>query len=279
MVGADTHGDVDLLLFILTLAILTGRSSETILLARDSLDFLDDWLEDICIIVRVLVLQHANQALEAHTGIDDVHREWFERTVSLAVVLHEHDVPDLDHLWVVLVYQLTAWHLSLLLRSTRVNMDLRARTARTRIAHLPEVVVLVAVDDVVGRYVLCPVTCSLVVALQTFLLAALEHGNVEVLWVELQYFSKVFPCHIDGTLLEVVAEAPVTEHLEHGVVISIMTYLFEVVVLTANTETFLSINTTYILTWVLCTEDDVFPLVHTSICKHQRRVILDNHRC
>ena len=138
---------------------------------------------------------------------------------------------------------------------------------------------LVAIDDVVGWHMLSPVARSLVVAFQTFLLATLEYGNVEVGRVELQNSSKILPSHIDGAFLEVVAEAPVTEHLEHGVVISIMTNLFEVVVLTANTETFLSINTTYILTWVLCTEDDVFPLVHTSICKHQRRVILDNHRC
>ena len=124
MVGADTHSDINLLLLILALAILTSRSSEAILLARDSLDFLDDWLEDISIIVRVLVLQHANQALEAHTCIDNVHWEWFERTVSLAVVLHEHDVPDFDDLRVILVYQLTAWHLSLLLWSSRIHVNL-----------------------------------------------------------------------------------------------------------------------------------------------------------
>ena len=138
---------------------------------------------------------------------------------------------------------------------------------------------LVAIDDVVGWHVLSPVTCCLVVAFQTFLLATLEHGNVEVGRVEFQHSGQVFPSHIDGAFLEVVAEAPVTEHLEHGVVVSIMTYLFEVVVLTAYTETFLSINTTNILAWVFCTEDDVFPLVHTSVCKHQRWVILDNHRC
>ena len=123
MVGTYTHSDVDLLLLILTFTILTCRSSEAILLARDSLDFLDDWLEDICIIVRVLVLQHANQALEAHTCIDNVHWEWFERTISLAVVLHEHDVPDFDDLWVILVNQFTAWHLSLLLWSTGIHVD------------------------------------------------------------------------------------------------------------------------------------------------------------
>ena len=138
---------------------------------------------------------------------------------------------------------------------------------------------LVTIDDVVGWHVLSPVTCCLVVAFQTFLLATLEYGNIEVGRVELQNLSKILPCQINGTLLEVVAEAPVTEHLEHGVVVSIVTYLFEVIVLTAYTETFLSINTTNILAWVFCTEDDVFPLVHTSVCKHQRWVILDNHRC
>ena len=73
MVCADTHGDVNLLLLVLALAVLAGRCSKTVFLARECFDFLDDGLEDIRVIVGVLVLQHAHQAFEAHTCIDDVH--------------------------------------------------------------------------------------------------------------------------------------------------------------------------------------------------------------
>ena len=104
----------------------------------------------------MLALHHANQTLEAHTGIDDVHAQLFERAVGFAVELHEYQVPYLDDLWVVLVYQFatTLAAGSLLLGGTRVNMNLRARTAGTCIAHLPEVIVLVTVDDMILGHML-----------------------------------------------------------------------------------------------------------------------------
>ena len=65
-------------------------------------------------------------------------------------------------------------------------MNLRAGAARTGLTHLPEVVVLVAVDDVVGRHVLAPILGSLVVALQTFRRVALEDGDIKVSGVEVR---------------------------------------------------------------------------------------------
>ena len=76
--------------------------------ARDLLLSLDDGLEDVGVVVRVLALQHAHQALEAHAGVDDVHGELLQRAVGLAVELHEHEVPYLDDLRVVLVDEVTA---------------------------------------------------------------------------------------------------------------------------------------------------------------------------
>ena len=157
-------------------------------------------------------------------------------------------------------------------------MYLGAGAARPRVAHFPEIVVFVAVDDMVGGHVLGPIAGSLVVALQSFFLATLEYGNIQVGGVQFQHLGQVFPCHVDGTLFEVVAEAPVAEHLEHGVVVSVVSHLFEVVVLAAHTETFLRIYAGYILARVFRAENDVFPLVHTCVCKHQRGVILDDHR-
>ena len=80
MVGTDTHGDVDLLLGLIIsigpiglmgLICLIGKASNLLL-------HLDDGLEDVGIVVGVLTLQHTDQALEAHTRIDDVHRELFQ---------------------------------------------------------------------------------------------------------------------------------------------------------------------------------------------------------
>ena len=144
VVGTYTHGHVGVLV-------------DSVLHACDGLFLLDDRLEDVGVVVGVLALHGAYKTLESHTGIDNVHWERNERAVSLAFVLHEHDVPYLDNLRVVLVYEFAAWSLCLFFRSARVEVNLRTRSAWTRIAHFPEVVVLVAVDDMVGRHVLCPI--------------------------------------------------------------------------------------------------------------------------
>jgi len=278
MVGDDTHGDVYFLLLVGSLAVGSRRCGETIALARVDLDFADDGLEDVGIVVRVLALQHAHQSLEAHAGVDDVHAERFERAVRLAVELHEHDVPYLDDLRIILVYQRTAGHQRFLLGRTRVYMDLRAGSARSRVAHFPEVVVLVAIDDMVFGQVLGPVFGSLVVAWNVLLGRAFEYGDIQVFGVEVQHLYEIFPRIVDGLLLEIVAKAPVAEHLKHGVVVGIVAHLLKIVVLTAHAQALLRVGTAPWL-GVFGAKDDILPLVHTCICKHQRRVVLDHHRC
>ena len=188
VVGTHAHGDVDGLPRPLrrrgvdvTLRVRMalpsfGGAGEAFLLkggilqSRNLLLSLDDGLEDIGVIVGVLALHHAHQTLKAHARVDDVHRQRLQRTVSLTVELHEHDVPYLDDLRVVLVHQLAATLARglALFRCTAVHMNLRAGTTGTRVAHLPEVVVLVAVDDMVFGHVLGPIFGSLVVARDIF---------------------------------------------------------------------------------------------------------------
>ena len=215
----------------------------------------------------MLALKSTNKTLEAHTSIDYIHTKWFEVTVSLTLELHEYDVPYLDNLWIVLIDELTSRHLCLLFWCTRVEVNLGARTTRTSIAHLPEVIVLVTIDDVVSRNMLEPVAISLLVACKTFAIITFEDSNVEVCRIKLENINEILPCHINSTFLEVVTERPVAEHLEHCMVICIVSNLFEVVVLTTNTETLLRVRTATWL-WVACTEDYILPLVHTSIGKH-----------
>ena len=82
---------------------------------------------------------------------------------------------------------------------------------------------------------------------------------------------------IQCVLSEVVAETPVAQHLEHSVVVGIVTYFFQVVVLTRYTETLLRVALAAAFGFCIA-EDDVLELVHTSIGKHQCGVILYDHR-
>ncbi len=265
VVGHHTHGHIH----IVALAIV---------LARDFAYLLDEGLEYVGVVVGVLALQHAHKALKAHARVDDVHREGLEAAVGLAVELHEHDVPYLDHLWVVFVDQLAAGHLSLLLGRARVVVYLRARTAGTGVAHLPEVVVLVAVDDVVGRQVLGPVAGGLVVAGNALGGAPLKHGHIDVAGVELEHIDQILPGIVDGALLEIVAKAPVAQHLKHGVVVGVVSHLLQVVVLAAHAQALLRVGAA---AWfgILGAQYDILPLVHACIGKHERGVVLDHQRC
>ena len=90
--------------------------------------------------------------------------------------------------------------------ATKVDMYLGAGTARTCIAHLPEVVFAISVDDVVGRKVFLPIAGSFVVALQTFGFIAFKHSCIQTVGAEFQYIYQVFPSPVNSLFLEVVAK-------------------------------------------------------------------------
>ena len=264
VVGDDAHGHVDR--FVLAV----GE-------AREFGDFTNDGLEHVGVVVRRLALHHTHQALEAHAGIDDFVGQSLERTVGLAVVLHEDEVPNLDNEGVVFVHQLCTGHGGFLGIGAVVDVDFRARAAGTCVAHLPEVVVLVAVDDVVLREIAFPNGGSLVVALQTGALVAFEHRDVQVFGIDLEHFDQKFVGEGDGAFFEIVAKRPVAQHFEHRVVVGVVAHLFEVVVLTAHTQTFLRVGHAAALGFDVA-ENDVLELIHTGIGEHQRGIVLDHHR-
>ena len=134
MVCDDTHSDIRL-------------SICPVFDTRQGSDRLDHRSEDIGIVVRSLALHRHTETLEAHPRVDDTIRQGLERTISLAVVLHEDEVPDLDDLWVALIDERKAVYSPSLLVGANIYMDLGARTAGALVTHLPEVVVLIAVDD------------------------------------------------------------------------------------------------------------------------------------
>ena len=264
MVGNHTHGDVRLLIVAVLLACYVS-------------DGFQYRLEHVGVVVGGLSLQCAHQSLEAHAGVDNLGGKPFQAAVCLAVELHEHEVPDFNHLRVVFVHQLAAGYFALLFFRTGVHMDFRTRTARSRITHFPEVIVFVAIQNVVFRQELLPVRSGFVVAFQSFFGATFEYGGVEVFGVEFQYIHQILPCPGDGFFLEVVAERPVAQHLEHGVVVGIVTYFLQVVVFSAYAKAFLRVSNSFVFRRVVA-QNDIFKLVHSRIGEHQRGVILNHHR-
>ena len=223
-------------------------------------------------------MQHTHESLKAHSRVDDVHGEFLERAVGLAVVLHEDEVPDFDDLRVVLVHQFASGpSVFLLLGRARIHVNLRTGATGTRVAHLPEIIVLRAIDDMVFGHVFQPNFRGFVVAFQPLRGVAFEHGHVEVVGIQLEHVHKVFPRHVDGALLEIVAKRPVAEHLEHGVVVGVVAHLLEVVVLARDAQAFLRVGTAARF-GVARTQNDVLPLVHARIGEHERGVVFHHHR-
>ena len=136
---------------------------------------------------------------------------------------------------------------------------------------------LVAINNVVGRHVLGPILGSLVIAVEAFFLRTLKHRHVQVGRVKVQHVNQILPGIVNGTLLKVVAKAPVAKHLKHGVVVRVMSNFLQVIVLTAHAQALLRVGAAAWL-GVALAKDNIFPLVHTSVGKHQSGVVLNHHR-
>ena len=264
VVGDDAHRHV---------ALGVGAVS----LARQLRNTLDRRLEDIGVVIGLLALQNHAQTLEAHARIDIAGRQRLQRAVGLAVELHEDEVPDLDHLRMARIDHLAARLGGDLRLIAQVEMNLRAGTAGTRLTHLPEVVVLVAADDVVFGQELLPVVVSLLIEGHAVLLRAFENRGVHAVGRQFVDAAQQLPRPLDRLLLEVVAVRPVAQHLEHRVVIGVVAHLFEVVVLARHAQALLGIGRTRIFAGRIA-QKDVLELVHARIGEHQRGVALHDHR-
>src|SRR5690606_5800316 len=141
------------------------------------------------------------------------------------LVLHEHEVPDLDEAIAVRVARAG--------RAARnagavVKKDLRAGAAWTRFTHGPEVVAGRDPDDlVIGEAAdLLPDPKSLVVLV--------VDGHQKPLRVEPVLLGHQSPGELDGDVLEVIAEREVAQHLEECVMPGRIADIVEVIVLAAR---------------------------------------------
>ena len=125
-----------------------------------------------------------------------------------------------------------------------VVVELGARAAGAGVAHLPEVVLHAALEDVVRGQVAQPQLARLLVGggAAAAVGVALAVGGVEAVRGDAVDVGEEVPRPVDGLALEVVAEAPGAEHLEEGVVVRVLAHVLEVVVLAARADALLGVD-------------------------------------
>ena len=124
-----------------------------------------------------------------------------------------------------------------------VVVDFAVRPARSRIAHLPEVVFVAEREDVVvvdGCFGL-PVARRFLVQAQVALVI-FEDGGPQAVGGEAEDAGEQIPGPADGFLFIVVAKRPVAQHLEEGVVRDVTPDVFQVVVLPGDAHALLRIG-------------------------------------
>ena len=255
VVGEDAEGDVGV--FLLGEAFAFRGDGAGVGLAGERGDFGEERREDVGFVVGRLGREigktlrrgvDAGDAFEAHAGVDVFGGERGERAVSVGVELDEDVIPDLDAARAGGVDALAAF--DLVVGGQQVEMNLGARAAGTGVAHHPEIVLLVAVDDVDG-------------GIEAFFF---ENGRPDVVgflvkfsWVAFGFVGRVnggeqalrrdapdlgdeFPAPGEGVFFEVIAEGPVAQHLEERVVVRVEADVFEVVVFAAGADAFLGVG-------------------------------------
>ena len=257
MIADDAEGDVHFLLLGGGDDLPGGvrlRERAVVLVAAHFLQFVEDRAEDVGLVVgdfsvgevseALRALDDRGEALEAHAGIDVLRGQRGEGAVGVGVELDEDVVPDLDALGAALVDEPPFG----VARGGEVDVDLRARTARAGLAHHPEIVLFVAVHDVDrgiepdAAELLRPQLPRLLIALARIARIGLVDGGVNAVRREMEALDDQLPRPPDGFLFEVVAEAPVPEHLEEGVVIRVEPDVIEVVVFAAGADALLGVG-------------------------------------
>jgi hypothetical protein len=160
-----------------------------------------------------------------------------------------------------------------------IDEDLGAGAAGAGLAHLPEVVLRVAVVDVVvgqaGNFF--PDAGGVHVTLDADRRITLVHGYVQARRVDAPDLREQLPRPRDRVALEVVTERPVAEHLEERVVPARATDIVKIVVLAASADALLRVGGTGVAAF-LQPQEDRFELVHPRVREEQRRVVLRDDR-
>ena len=188
--------------------------------AGDRLGHLAERHELVDVEDRVDALDQGEDALEAGAGVDGGSGQGDLAAVGLLVVLHEHEVPELEVALLAAVGGAALGSVG----GALVEEDLAAGPAGAGVARLPEVVLAEPLDALGTDADRVPPDLLGVVVGEV-------HGDPQPLGVEAHHLGDQLPGPGDGIGLEVVAEAEVAEHLEERQVPLGAPDLLEVVVL------------------------------------------------
>ena len=228
----------------------------------------DQGPEEVGLVVAVHPLKHRGRALQPHPGVHGGPGQRLHRAGSVAVELHEHEVPQLDVAVAVFVGapRRPAGHLGPV-----VVEHLRAGAAGAGVAHRPEVVLLSAAGKP------GPIDTDVVEPDPGRLVVALVHRHPQLLRREPEHAGQELPAVADRVALEVVAEAEVAEHLEEGVVARGVADVLQIVVLAAGAHAALRGGRPRVRA-PFRAEEDVLELHHAGVGEQQGRIVAGHQR-
>ena len=221
-------------------------------------------------------LEHGTDALEPHAGIHVFIGQRMQNASCIPVELDKDQIPDFHRFGTVEVRILAEPRRGIVPQEV---VHLGTRTARTGLAHLPEIVRLVQPNYPFRGKIrhLRPERFRLLVRRQSVGGVTAEYRGAESVPGQLPDFGQQFPGPRDGLTFEIVSERPVAQHFEKRMVLRTEPHLFQVVVMPRYADAFLGIHGPAVIP-VAGAQKHVLELIHPSIRKQQGGIFLRRHR-
>lgn len=150
-------------------------------------------------------------------------------------------------------------------------MQFGTRAAGACFTHFPEVIFRSVTADVTRvdtGFRLPQLECFIILK---------ENSSIEPGGIQTVHPCQQVPCPVYRLRLEIIAERPVSEHLEHGVVNRAGPHFFQVVMLSRNPDTFLAVHRPIVLAFT-GSQEYILELVHPRIDKEQGWIVQGHDR-
>src|SRR5690349_2758037 len=229
---------------------------------------LDKRAECVRVIIVVNALEHRRDALEAHTRVDALSRQLGDDFARRLLVLHEHEVPDLNEAVAVLVRAARRAARDVL---AMIVEYLGAGAARAVVAHCPEIVFGRDADNpALGQ------SGDLPPKVERLIVRVVDCGG-QSLRRKVPLLGEQVPGQLNRATLEIIAERKIPEHFEEGVVPCGVADVVEVIVLAARPDTLLRARRLAVRP-CLEARENVLEWHHPRIDEHQSRIVLWDER-
>ncbi len=162
--------------------------------------------EDVRVVVGSHALQCHGETFKPHACVDVLVGKRHKGAISHPVELHEHQIPNLDDLWMVLVHHVAPIHRGPFGVRSQVDVNFRAWSAWPRVTHLPEIVFFAGVQNAVVGHVMTPLGTCLLIGWKAIGVITTKHRDVQAIGVQAVAIGQQFPSPINGLDLEIVAK-------------------------------------------------------------------------